>query len=83
MINKEIIAEKVKTFLVNEFEIPEERLLPNARLREDVGIDSLDIVDIIVSVHNEFGIRLQNDDMKVLRTLDDFYNLIEKRMAEK
>ena len=83
MINKEIIEEKVKTFLVNEFEIPEERLLPNARLREDVGIDSLDIVDIIVSVHNEFGIRLQNDDMKVLRTLDDFYNLIEKRMAEK
>ena len=76
-MTKQNIIEKVNTFLVDEFEIAPERLLPEARLKEDVGIDSLDVVDIIVTVNQEFGVKLTNQDMAKLRTLDDFYTLIE------
>ena len=80
-MTKQNIIEKVNTFLVDEFEIASERLLPEARLKEDVGIDSLDVVDIIVTVNQEFGVKLTNQDMAKLRTLDDFYTLIETRTS--
>ena len=80
MTTKEDIVRIVNGFLVEDFEIPVEKLIPTARLREDVGIDSLDVVDVIISVDEKFGVRLTNQEMASLRTLDDFYNLIETKM---
>ncbi len=81
MATKNDIIEKVNTFLVEDFEIPAEKLQPGARLKEDVGIDSLDVVDVIVTVDEQFGVRLTNQEMAQLRTLDDFYNLIVEKTA--
>ncbi|MBR1564468.1 MAG: acyl carrier protein [Paludibacteraceae bacterium] len=80
MTTKEDIVRIVNGFLVEDFEIPVEKLIPTARLREDVGIDSLDVVDVIISVDEKFGVRLTNQEMASLRTLDDFYNLIVTKM---
>ena len=80
MTKKEDIVRIVNGFLVEDFEIPVEKLIPTARLREDVGIDSLDVVDVIISVDEKFGVRLTNQEMASLRTLDDFYNLIVTKM---
>ena len=81
MTTKIDIIQTVNTFLTEDFEIPAEKLIPTARLREDVGIDSLDVVDVIISVDEKFGIRLTNQEMSQLRTLDDFYNLIVAKTA--
>lgn len=81
MTTKEDIVRIVNGFLVEDFEIPVEKLIPTARLREDVGIDSLDVVDVIISVDEKFGVRLTNQEMASLRTLDDFYNLIVTKVS--
>ena len=44
------IENKVRAFLIDDLEIDEEQIFPEARLKEDVGIDSLDFVDIVVIV---------------------------------
>ena len=52
------IEKKVKDFLVEELEIDEEKISPEAKLKEDMGIDSLDFVDIVVIVERNFGFKI-------------------------
>ena len=77
-MKKEEIIEKVNGFLVDEFEIEEDLIKPEATWK-DIGIDSLDFVDIVVIVDNTFGIKLKGEDMADVRTLADFYNFIQSR----
>lgn len=74
------IDQKVKDFLVSEFEIDEAVIKPEARLREDIGIDSLDFVDIIVIVDREFGFRIVPEELKGVVTLEDFCRYIDSKV---
>jgi len=74
------IDQKVKDFLVSEFEIDEAVIKPEARLREDIGIDSLDFVDIIVIVDREFGFRIVPEELKGVVTLEDFCKYIDSKV---
>ncbi len=49
-MDRQEIEAKVKEFLIDDLEIDEEKIQPEARLKEDIGIDSLDFVDIVVIV---------------------------------
>ena len=77
------IYQKVKDFLISEFEIEEEVIKPEARLREDIGIDSLDFVDIIVIVDRTFGFRIVPEELKNVVTLEDFCNYIDSKVNKK
>ena len=77
-MKKEEIIEKVNGFLVDEFEIEEDLIKPEATWK-DIGIDSLDFVDIVVIVDNTFGIKLKGEDMADVTTLADFYSFIESK----
>lgn len=73
------IEEKVKEFMIEDFEVDEEKISPDARLREDLGIDSLDVVDIIVLVNKIFGFRIKSEEMAGMVTLSQFCDFIEQR----
>lgn len=75
-MNKEDIAGIIKTFLIEEFEIDEEKIKPSAHLKDDLGLESLDFVDIAVIVQKEFGLTLKGEEMTAIRTLDDLYEYI-------
>lgn len=62
--------------LIEEFEIEPELLVPESSLKDDLEIDSLDFVDIIVLIDSEFGFKPQTEEMKKLKTLNDFYEFI-------
>ena len=79
-MKREEIDQKVKDFLVSEFEIDEALIKPEARLREDIGIDSLDFVDIIVIVDREFGFRIVTEELKGVVTLEDFCHYIDTKV---
>lgn len=81
MTLKEIEA-TVKQFLVEELEIDEGKITLEARLKEDMGIDSLDLVDIVVIVDKIFGIRIKAEDMKGIVTLNDFCNYIAEHQNQ-
>lgn len=73
------IESKVRDFLIEDLEVDEEKIVPEARLKDDVGIDSLDFVDIVVIVEKNFGFKIKPEEMAGVVTLNDFYNYIEKK----
>lgn len=79
----EKISEIVNWVLEKEFEIDAELLKPEALLYEDIGLDSLDAVDLIVMVDKELGVRIEEEDARELRTLEDVYKIIEELLKEK
>lgn len=79
-MNRKEIENKVKEFLIEELEIDEDNIYPEANLKEDMGIDSLDFVDIVVIVEKNFGFKIKPEEMASVKTLIDFYNYIENKL---
>ena len=75
-MTKQEIIEKVNNLLVEEFEIDAALLTPTASLKNDLEIDSLDFVDIVVLIDSEFGFKPTAEEMKKLKSLNDFYDFI-------
>ncbi len=70
----------VTEFLVDEFEIETDVIKDDAHLIDDLGLESLDFVDIVVIIEKEFGFKVKREEMKDIRVLNDLYNYIEKSM---
>jgi len=79
-MNKEVIVEKINDFLIDEFEVEEEDITPEANLKETLGLDSLDFVDLVVAVESNFGVKLVGEDFMNVFILQDFYDLIERKL---
>lgn len=80
-MEKAEIIERINNFLVEEFELDEEQLVPEARLKEDLDIESLDFVDIAVIVEREFDFKMKSEDMTHLRLLSELYDYITANVA--
>lgn len=79
-MNRKDIEQKVRDFLIDDLEVDEEAIVPGARLKEDIGIDSLDFVDIVVIVEKNFGFKIKPEEMAGVVTLDDFHSYIESKV---
>ena len=80
IMTKEDIILKTNDFLIDEFEVDEEDITPEANLKETLELDSLDYVDLVVSVESNFNVKLDAEDFIEIETLQDFYNIIEKKL---
>lgn len=80
-MEKEDIRKTVCCFLVDEIELDEDKLDDDARLKEDLGIDSLDFVDIVVICEREFGFKIKPEEMKNVKTLGQFYDYIGEKLG--
>lgn len=75
------IEEKTNVFLANSLNVEKEKISPEARLKEDMEIDSLDYIDIVVFLDKEFGIKIQNpSEMADIKTLSQFNEFIYNRI---
>ncbi|MBR2491900.1 MAG: acyl carrier protein [Paludibacteraceae bacterium] len=74
-----MIKEKLTKILIDEFEIEPERITLDSKIQSDLGIDSLDVVDMVVLIQNEFGIKLQSQDFKDVKTFGDLIKLLEEK----
>ena len=72
---------KVNEFLVEEMEIEAGDINYDARLKEDLGLDSLDFVDIVVIVEKSFGFKIKPEEMSNVLTVREFYNYIESKVS--
>lgn len=81
VMTKENIIEKVDEFLIDDFEVEEEALVPDANLKDALDLDSLDFVDLVVAVESNFGVKLTGEDFVDIRTLQNFYDLIERKVG--
>lgn len=82
MTNEEI-KKKIIDVLADEFEVDSTLLLPEASLMEVLELDSLDLVDVVVLVDNNFGVSLTGPDFVGIKTFQDFFDLIIGKMNEK
>ena len=80
MMQDELIIQKINKLLIDEIEIDADQIAPAAELKKDLGIDSLDFVDLFVIIENNFGFKLKAEEMADVRTLQDFYNYIIRRV---
>ncbi|EAP87869.1 MULTISPECIES: phosphopantetheine-binding protein [Croceibacter] len=79
-MTKDQIIEKVNYFLIDEFEADEDDITPQANLKTTLELDSLDFVDLVVAVESNFGVKLVGDDFTNVVVLQDFYDLIERKV---
>ena len=79
MTIEEIIA-KSKEFLASEFEVDENLITPESPLKETLGLDSLDLVDVVVLIEQNFGVTLTGPDFVGVVSFDDFYTMLEKKI---
>ena len=80
-MTRQEIEEKVKDFLVNDLEIDEDKIFDDAKLKDDMGIDSLDFVDIVVIVEKNFGFKIVPEEMQGVTTLHQFCDYIERKIG--
>ncbi len=82
MTDAELI-EKVNTLLVDEFEVERDTISPDAVLKDTLGLDSLDYVDLVVVIESNFGFKVKPEDFVGIVTFRDFYDYALKRVSEK
>ena len=75
-MDRESIVKTINKLLVEEFELDESAITPNAHLKDDLGLESLDFVDIAVIVKKEYGITLKGAEVSSIRTMDNLYDYI-------
>jgi acyl carrier protein len=80
-ISREQIVAHVNKTLIEEFEVPEENIVAEKRLREDLELDSLDAVDMIVALEQSLKIRVDEEEAKQIRTVGDIYAFVEKMLG--
>ncbi|MCK5637345.1 MAG: acyl carrier protein [Flavobacteriaceae bacterium] len=79
-MDKDIIISKINDLLIDEFEVETEDIQLESNLKDTLELDSLDYVDLVVSVESNFNVKLDADDFGSVITLKDFYDLIDQKM---
>ncbi len=82
MKTKEEVLAAIADVLVSEFELDRAKLVPEAKLFEDLDLDSIDAVDLVVRLQQQTGLKVKAEDFKAIRTLGDVADVIVKLAAE-
>lgn len=84
MISDQELCRKAIEVLADEFELDPEEMTPEATLYDDLGLDSLDAVDMVVVLEKTFGMKLTDQDaLRSIRTVEDLLNFLIRLKAEK
>ena len=73
----EMVFEKVKSILIDQLDVEEEKVTPEASIADDLGADSLDIVDLVMSLEEEFDLEIPDDQVENIKTVGDIVKYIE------
>jgi acyl carrier protein len=76
------IEEKVKDIIVEQLGVNPEQVTPEASFIEDLGADSLDIVELVMAFEEEFGVEVPDEDAEKLQTVGDVNRYIEERAKQ-
>ena len=77
-----MIFEKVKSIIVDQLDVDEDKVTPNANIQDDLGADSLDIVDLVMSFEDEFDLEIPDDQVENIKTVGDVVKYIEENTED-
>ncbi len=72
-----MVFEKVKDILVDQLDVEEEKVTMEASVTDDLGADSLDLVDLVMSLEEEFDVEIPDDQVENIKTVGDIVKYIE------
>lgn len=70
----------LNNFLSNQFEI-ENEIVPSSPIVDALQLDSLDLLDLVVSIEERYGVAISNDEMKAIETMDHLYSFLYNRQS--
>ncbi|MEG8728501.1 acyl carrier protein [Klebsiella quasipneumoniae] len=82
MNEQQAIYEEISALLVNVFEIDPQDITPEARLYEDLELDSIDAIDMIVHLQKKIGKKIKAEEFKTVRTVQDVVDAVERLFKE-
>lgn len=84
MISDDELRQKVVEVLAEEFELDPAEMIPDATLYDDLGLDSLDAVDMVVVLEKSFGMKLTDEEaLRSIRTMEDLFQFLISLKAKK
>lgn len=72
-----MVLDKVKSILASQLDIEENKITAATDIAEDLGADSLDVVELMMSIEEEFGIEIADEDARSFKTVSDVVSYIE------
>ena len=72
-----MVFEKIKAILADQFDIDEDSINPETNIQEDLGADSLDVVDLIMSLEDEFEIEVPDSEVENIKTVGALVAFVE------
>ena len=72
-----MVFEKIRKILCEQLDLEEDDVTVESNIAEDLGGDSMDVVDLIMSIEDEFGIEVPDDQVENIKTVGDIVNYIE------
>ncbi len=72
-----MVLEKVKSIIADQLDVEEDKVVAEASITEDLGADSLDVVDLIMSIEEEFDIEIPDEAVEDIKTVGDIVKYIE------
>ena len=72
-----MVFEKIKAIIVEQLDVSEEKVTLSSNIQDDLGADSLDIVDLVMSFEDEFGFEIPDDMVENVKTVEDIVKYIE------
>ena len=73
-----MVFEKIREILCNQFDVEENEITLTTRIGEDLGADSLDAVDMLMSLEDEFDVEIPDEEIENIRTVGDLVTYIEE-----
>jgi acyl carrier protein len=82
-MEKNEIIERIHSILIEEFEVEQDKISPDANLKETLGVDSLDYIDLVVVIESNFAFKVKPDEFAQIVTLHDFYEYVISKINSK
>lgn len=76
------MLDKIKSLLSSQLGIKEDRIQLNSRILEDLGADSLDLVELLMTLEDEFNVTVSDEDAVKLKTVEDIVKIIEANQSK-
>ena len=77
-----MVFDKIKEIIVEQLGVEEDAVTSEANIQEDLGTDSLDIVDLIQTIEDEYDLSIPDEAVEEIKTVSDIVNYIEKNTEE-
>ena len=77
-----MVFDKVKKIIVEQLDAEEDKVTEAASITDDLGADSLDVVDLVMSFEEEFDIEIPDDQVEKIKTVGDIVKFIEEKVED-